>query len=74
MAKTLQERFVAALQAKGLHEVKRTHKYIVFIRDQGLGYYYIGKSGSLRMGSTVAQSIPCSNRFKAELLGLPGGI
>lgn len=63
----LQDKFIAALVKRGEQEVKRTAKYIVFTRQLG-GYYYIGKSGSLRHGQTVAASIPCSAKFKKELL------
>ncbi len=71
MAKTLRERYVEALMLKGCIEVNsRSRKYITFIRDAGLGYYFVGKSGSLRMGGTVTGSVPCSARFKAELLAL----
>ncbi len=73
--KTFQERFIAALTAEGYERIisVRTHKYVVFRRDAEY-YYYLGKSGSLRIGRTVATSIPCRNSFKAALLGVPGGI
>ncbi len=73
MAKTLQERFIAALTAKGYKRVKETHRYIVFCKDAEF-YYYVGRSGSLRVGRTVAHSIPAPKSFKAALLGLPGAI
>jgi hypothetical protein len=67
MAKTLRQIFIAALIAKGERQVKETHKFVVFTKATG-GYYYIGRSGSLRFGSTVANSIPASDRFKKELV------
>jgi hypothetical protein len=71
MAKTLREKFTEALQRKGCLQVKAaSRKYLIFIRDGGNGYYYVGKSGSLRMGSTIAGSVPVSARFKAELLAM----
>ena len=74
MAKTLRERFIEALKARGEIEVPRwSNKSVVFTRKEG-GYYYIGKSGSLRFGSNKVSSIPCSSKFKAALLGIEGTI
>lgn len=74
MAKlTLQVQFIEALEALGEREVKRTFKKVVFSRNEG-GFYYIGKAGSLRVGHTVAGSIPTSSKFKAKLLGIDGTI
>lgn len=67
MAVTLQEQFIAALVNLGEREVKRTHKRIVFSRKEG-GHYYIGKSGSLRIGKTISSSMPVSAGFKQRLL------
>ena len=67
MVKTLQERYVAALTAKGHREVKRTHKFIVFSCDE-FTFYYLGKAGSLRFGPTVANSMACGDQFKYKLL------
>lgn len=68
MAQTLRDQFIAGLQKLGEVEVKRTHKRIVYSRKAG-GYYYIGSSGSLRVGATSAGSIPVSSKFKAMLMG-----
>lgn len=69
MAKqTLQERFIAALVKKGLKEVKRTTKYVVFDRNDKATFYYVGKSGALRVGRTVSTSIPASIDTKYRLL------
>lgn len=67
MAKTMQERFILALQKLGELEIKRTHKRIVYTRKAG-GYYYIGKSGSLRIGQTSVSSVPVNESFKKILL------
>lgn len=67
MARTLQDKFLLALLAKGEHEVKRTHKFIVLSRAAG-GHYYLGRAGSLRYGQTVVGSVPCSQKFKDALI------
>lgn len=66
MAKTLQQAFAIALGMKGEHEIKRLHKSWVYTHKEG-GCHYIGKSGSLRFGRNKVNSIPCSDKFKAEL-------
>lgn len=67
MARTLRDKFELALLKRGEREVKRTHKYIVFSRALG-GFYYLGKSGSLRFGATIAGSIPVGEWLKVQLL------
>lgn len=75
MPKNLQTRFVEALTARGeTNEDTKSSKWIRFTRKES-GYYFIGKAGSLRFGPNKTHSIPCSSKFKAELLGtlaLPG--
>jgi hypothetical protein len=71
--KTLRERYTAALIARGETLVKSTHKYDVYTRQAGPGgstyhFYYIGRAGALRVGSSIASSTPCSDRFKQSLL------
>lgn len=63
---TMKEQFIAALLALGETEVKRTFAFVVFTRKAG-GHYYIGRSGALRVGNTIASSIPCSDKFKEHL-------
>ena len=63
---TLKEQFIAALVKRGEIKVKETFKYVVFSRQEG-GQYYIGRSGALRFGSNIANSIPCSDKFKIHL-------
>ena len=73
MTKTLRERFIEALLARGETKVYELTSKIVFTRREG-GYYYLGRSGSLRFGSTVVNTIPVSSKFKAMLLGVEGTI
>jgi hypothetical protein len=67
MAKTFQERYLAALQGRGEQEVKRLTGCIVVSRKAG-GFYYLGTSGSLRYGQTRAGSLSCGTKFKTTLL------
>jgi hypothetical protein len=68
MTKTLRERFIAALTLEGYQQVEsRSSKYIVFKRTEG-SFWYVGKSGSLRVGATIAGSIPASEKAKQFLL------
>lgn len=69
MAKTLREKYIDALVKLGEQQVKVTHKYVVYSCKHG-GYYYVGKSGSLRIGQTVAGSIPASDTRKKMMLSL----
>lgn len=68
--KTLKDRFVAALEARGEKKVKETFKYAVYSRAAG-GFYYVGRSGALRVGNTVGGSVPVNNKVKAIMLGEP---
>ncbi len=70
---TLQEQFIEGLKKLGEVEIKRTARKIVYSRKAG-GYYYLGRSGSLRVGSTVMGSIPVNSKFKAMLMGIEGTI
>lgn len=75
---TLQERFAAALTARGEHEVpSRSSKYRTFTRQSkgtdGLPrtlFYFLGRNGALRVGRAVSDSLPCSDKFKASLLNM----
>jgi hypothetical protein len=67
MAKTMRERFIAALTAAGETKVKVTSKYDVFTRKDG-GFYYIGRAGALRFGKNITDSIPASDARKKQLL------
>lgn len=64
---TLQERYIAALIKRGEREVKRTSRYVVFTSGMHQ-FFYIGKSGSLRVGATIANSFPVSDKYKTKLL------
>ena len=71
-AKTIHDRLVAALTARGESVVEdaRTTKYTVVTREAGkAGFYYIGKAGALRAGRTVTESRPVAAALRARLLG-----
>jgi hypothetical protein len=67
MSKTLREKFIEALIARGERKTHELTSSIVFTRKEG-GYYYVGRSGSLRYGSSRTNSVPCSSKWKAMLL------
>ncbi len=71
MAKTLQRRLCAALEARGLDRVPSRNKYIMYRRTGG-GFYFVGKAGALRFthgtSAAAANSIPVSDKFKDSLL------
>lgn len=73
MTKTLRDKFIEGLERIGEKPVKTTTRKIVYSRKEG-GFYYLGSSGSLRFGSTIVGSIPCSSKFKAMLLGIEGTV
>lgn len=71
MAKrTLQERFIEALAKEGhIKTETKSRKFIPFRFQEREGwFYYVGKSGSLRMGQTIANSRPVSRQRKDVLL------
>jgi hypothetical protein len=69
MAKSLREQYVEALLKKGYQQIEsRSGKYLMFKTADVNKFYYVGKSGSLRIGTTIKDSIPVSNHFKRFLL------
>lgn len=65
---TTQEKFVVALVSQGLTETAATSKYrVVGGRPDGQKYY-IGTHGSVRLGKTIAGSLPLTDKAKAGLL------
>jgi hypothetical protein len=70
---TLQERYVAALEARGCRKVvAKTRKYVTLTRNMVDGkptYYFVGKSGAVRYGRNATDSFAASDKFKAALLG-----
>ncbi len=59
---------MVALGKRGEARVEgRSQKYVTFTRREG-GYYFLGRSGSLRVGHASSRSIPASDAFKAALL------
>jgi hypothetical protein len=68
MMQTLREKYYNALTMEGYQPVEsKSSKYVVFKRTEG-SYWYIGKSGSLRVGSTITTSVPVSGKCKQFLL------
>lgn len=72
MAKTLQRRFIEALEARGYQELTVT-RYVGCKAyrhpDTPTRLVFVGKGGSLRVGQNRTSSMNCSNRFRNELLG-----
>ena len=74
MAKTLQQRYIAALKARGCTEFMERRKYTILRprekdpRYTGGTFYYIGVSGSVRYGQTYTGSRPVSKMQKELLL------
>lgn len=71
--KSLGERYVAALEMRGLRVVRRGDARVKVERTPAhdgapATYYYVGPR-SLRFGTTTVASRPCNDRFKAALLG-----
>lgn len=64
---TLQDRFSQALESRGEKLIKTTFRYRVYSRAKG-GFYYLGRAGALRVGRTIANSFPCSEQFREQLL------
>ena len=67
MSRTLQQRYLLALLARGEEKVKDLDSGIVVTRKAG-GHYYLGHAGGLRIGKTRGGSIPASDKFKRQLL------
>jgi hypothetical protein len=72
-APTMEQRFCAALEARG-EALVRTGKYRVYTRTKGMplsarpSFYYVGASGALRVGCAAVGSIPAGRKFKEILL------
>lgn len=68
MAKrTIRQRIIAGLEARGEKLVKRTGRSDVYTCPLPGKYYYVGKIDSLRCGSNKVNSIPVDG-IKATLL------
>jgi hypothetical protein len=66
--RTMKEKFAAALERLGEHKVEsRSSRYEVYSRARG-GFYFLGRSGALRVGRNAATSRPVNERFKASLI------
>jgi len=68
MAQTLQDQFLAAFLARGLKMKKRTFKYVVVEVPGTVQNYYLGRAGAVRIGRTIASSVPISEAAKDKLL------
>lgn len=74
--KTLHDRYVAALLARGERVIKQTARYTVVSRtalllsrgDCPATFYYVGRAGAVRVGPKVSETMACSDAFKARLL------
>lgn len=66
----LRDRYKAALIGQGCKIVPdaKSRRYVVLTRPAG-GFYYLGKSGSVRWGTTIAGSMACSDKIKKAILG-----
>jgi len=66
---TLRKQYVAALEARGCKPcVSRSRKYLCYTGPQPGLFYFIGVSGSLRVGRCRTESVPVSDRIKRLLL------
>lgn len=68
--KTMQEKFAAALEARGEEKIphKSAGRYWTYTRLGTSKFFFLGRAGALRTGSTVRGSIPVSAKFKELLL------
>lgn len=67
--KTLHDRFLAALKARGCSRIDGTSRHAVMDWPERPGMkFFVGRAGSLRCGRTLRESIPCTDYFKAQLL------
>lgn len=72
---TLKESFSKALLSRRSRLVKQTFRYDVYTRvkggiEQPGVFYYLGRAGALRVGTTVARSVPVQQEFKDMLVAL----
>lgn len=69
---TLREQYIKGIEAMGGKLVKHTHKYAVYTHplhtDPSPYYVYIGRSGGLRVGRTIASSVPVGDKGKAHII------
>lgn len=70
---SIRDQFIAALLKRGERQIADypSRRYVVFTRTiQTIqdGFYFVGKSGGLRRGSTITGSVPVSPRERKEIL------
>ena len=73
MPKAMHVKFRAVLEYHGSKFVKYTAKYTVMTRryktrDGKDTFYYIGRSGGLRVGRSASASVPVSNAYKDKMI------
>lgn len=66
---TLHDRFVAALIARGCVVVPSRSGKVTTLTKNGVEFYFVGRSGSLRLGRVYTYSFPVNDRGKRALLG-----
>jgi hypothetical protein len=68
---TLANRFATALTAKGCREIQsRSAKYRCFTSPLPGQFYWVGRSGALRIGRCRTESYPVTDRIKRLLLDM----
>ena len=63
--------FAAGLTAKGYKESSPMTRHRVFVKLLGNGEfdrYFVGRSGALRHGRNLGESIPCGEGFRRTIL------
>lgn len=67
---TLQEKYIESLKFLGYKQVVNSRsRRVVFESPRKPGtYWYLGKSGAIRIGITIAKSLPASLTIKKYLL------
>ena len=72
--KTLQQRYITALELRGRTVVKRNPRYVIVSRGRTVSgkdtFWFVGNRGSLRHGTCYTRSVPTSEAVKAQLLGV----
>lgn len=65
----LRDQYKAVLESKGYKQDKsyRTSRYIVMTKEGETKKFFLGESGALRIGATVATSFGCTENFRKSL-------
>ena len=64
----IQKKFVDALVKRGCQHVtdRRASRYVILVHKGQ--HYYVGKKGAVRVGATLAQSVPLNYSTKRILV------